>query len=106
MKNILIIYPHWPPSNLAGIHRPRLIGNYLHEFNWHPIIITVKPEYYEETHDNNISKTVSDKIEVHYVNALKITNPRIIGDIGLRAFYQLKTKALENNKAKEEEIFI
>ena len=27
MKRILIIYPHWPPSNLVGVHRVRLIAN-------------------------------------------------------------------------------
>ena len=48
MKNMLIIYPHWPPSNLAGVHRARLISNFLPDFGWHPIVLTVKEIYYEE----------------------------------------------------------
>jgi hypothetical protein len=95
MKNLLIIYPHWPPSNLAGVHRPRLIANYLQEFGWHPIILTVSPESYEETLDLNIGRTVAKNIEVIYTKAFQITKPRIIGDIGIRAFPFLYKAALK-----------
>jgi hypothetical protein len=95
MKNILIIYPHWPPSNLAGVHRARLIANFLPDFGWHPIILTVKPEFYEEPADYDLIKTVREDIEVYHVDAKKVRNPRIFGDIGIRAFGQLKTKALQ-----------
>ncbi len=94
MKTLLIIYPHWVPSNLTGVHRVRLIANFLPEFNVHPILLTVRHNYYEEKHDWDMLKTVSDKIEVISVEAHKIRKPRIIGDIGLRAFSQLKREAL------------
>jgi hypothetical protein len=96
MKNILIIYPHWPPSNLAGVHRPRLISNFLPDFGWNPIVLTVDEKYYEEKLDYDFLKTVSPQIEVVKVaaNPVKNTN-RFIGDIGLRAFSQLKEKAIE-----------
>jgi hypothetical protein len=95
VKHILIIYPHWVPSNLAGVHRPRLIANHLREFGWEPILITVKSEFYEEEPDPDISKTVYETFEVHYVDANEIGAVRIIGDIGLRAFSTIKAKALE-----------
>ncbi len=95
MKNILIIYPHWPPSNLAGVHRARLISNFLPEFGWHPIILTVKPEYYEEPHDWDMIKTVAPTTEVIHVDAKPVRKPRVIGDIGLRAFKFLKKEALK-----------
>jgi len=88
-RDILIIYPHWPPSNLAGVHRPRLISNYIHQFGWRPIIVTVDHKYYEENLDWDLCKTVSDKVEVHYVRAFPVTRPRLIGDIGLRAFWHI-----------------
>ena len=94
-KNLLIIYPHWPPSNLAGVHRPRLIANYINEFGWHPIVLTVKPEYYEEPPDYDIIKTVAPHVEVIYTDARPVPKPRIYGDIGLRSFGYLKRKALE-----------
>jgi len=95
MKNILIIYPHWPPSNLAGVHRARLISNFLPNFDWQPIMLTVKSEYYEEKLDYDFVKTVSPQTEVIYTEARKIGKTRIIGDIGLRSYKHLKKEALK-----------
>ncbi len=95
MKNLLIIYPHWPPSNLTGVHRPRLIANFIEEFGWHPIVLTVKPEFYEEPHDWDMVKTVRDNVEVIKVRAWHVLKPRIFGDIGLRSFKFLYKKAVE-----------
>lgn len=101
MKKILIIYPHWHPANLAGVHRPRLIGNYLSHFGWKPRVLTVLPEYFEEKPDHDFEKTFSSDFEVTRVKAFKITKPRIIGDIGLRAFpflYKGAKKIIQNEK--------
>jgi hypothetical protein len=95
MRNLLIIYPHWPPSNLAGVHRPRLIANFLQEYDWKPIILTVSSIYYEETLDLEIEKTIAEGIEVIYTKAFQITKPRIVGDIGLRAFPFLYQAAID-----------
>ena len=93
MRNILIIYPHWPPSNLAGVHRARLISNFLPDFDWHPIILTVHEAFYEEKLDAAFLKTVRGTTEVVKVKAFK--RKGAIGDIGLRAFFQLRKKAKE-----------
>ena len=93
IRNILIIYPHWHPANLAGVHRPRLIGNFLPEFGWHPIIITTKEEFFEEKPDTDFAKTFRDHYEVHRVNAFNIGKVRLVGDIGLRSFFQLYKEA-------------
>jgi hypothetical protein len=95
MKKLLIIYAHWHPSNLAGVHRPRLIGNYLGELGWEPRVLTVKEQYFEENPDHNFAKTFSSSFEVTRVKAFPITKPRLLGDIGLRAFLQLYKKAKE-----------
>lgn len=94
MKNILIIYPHWPPSNLAGVHRPRLIANNLKDFDWHPIVLTVHEKYYEELPDYDLVKLVQPEVEVIKTKAFPLMKPRIIGDIGLRAFPYLYRSAL------------
>ena len=101
MKTVLIIYPHWVPANLAGVQRPRLIGNYLTEFGWKPLLLTVDSKYYEEKLDPLLTKTVSDTIDVVYTKAKKITKPRIIGDIGLRAFPFLRKEALSLCKERD-----
>ncbi len=59
------------------------------ELGWQPIVITVKEDYFDEEPDPDFKKTFRDHYEVHRVNAFKAGKPRIIGDIGLRAFWQL-----------------
>lgn len=93
MKKILIIYPHFPPSNLAGVHRPRLFAQHLLTFGWKPTILTVHEKYYEETLDWNLVKLLPKDLRIEKVNAFPITRPRMIGDIGLRSFFQLYKRA-------------
>ncbi len=94
-KIILIITPHYPPSNLAGIHRPRLFAQHLPSFGWEPVILTVHEDYYEEALDWNLHKLIPEGMRIEKVKAYRVTKPRLIGDIGLRAFFQLRKKALE-----------
>ena len=101
MKNILIIYPHWPPSNLAGVHRARLISNFLPEFGWHPVVLTVHEDHYEEKLDYDFQKTVRPTTEVIKVSAYQVRKHRIVGDIGIRGFLQLRKKAKEILKERE-----
>jgi len=95
LPTLLIIYPHWHPANLAGVHRPRLIGNYLPDFGWKVRVLTVEEQYFEETLDPDFHRTFSENFEVTRVRAKKVTKPRIIGDIGLRSMKYIKRKALE-----------
>lgn len=93
MKKILILYPHFPPSNLAGVHRPRLFAQHLPEFGWEPVILTVHEKYYEESLDFNLEKLLNKNLRIEKVKAFPLCKPRLIGDIGLRAFFQLYRKA-------------
>lgn len=95
MKKILIISPHYPPSNLAAVHRSRLFAQHLPAFGWKPIILTVDESFYEESLDWNLYQLIPKNQHIEKVRALPITKPRLIGDIGLRAFFQLRKKALE-----------
>lgn len=95
MKKILIIYPHFPPSNLAGVHRPRLFAQHLKTFGWEPVILTVDEKYYEEELDWNLHKLLPPDLRIEKVNAFKVSEPRLIGDIGLRGFFQLRSRALQ-----------
>ena len=102
MKKILIISCHFPPSNLAGIHRGRLFAQHLNQFGWEPIVLTVNEKYYEEPPDLNILKLLPPDLRVEKVNAFKLSKARVIGDLGLRAFFQLYSKAVK--LVKEEKI--
>lgn len=93
MKKILIISPHFPPSNLVGVHRARFLSMHLAKFGWEPIILTVDEKYYEEKLDHNLEKLLPEGLRIERVRAMRITKPRLIGDIGLRAFGSLYRKA-------------
>jgi hypothetical protein len=93
MKRILIISPHFPPSNLAAVHRSRFFSQHLPSFGWEPVILMVNEKYYEEKPDLNLVKLLDPDLRIEKANAFPVTRPRLIGDIGLRAFFQLYSKA-------------
>ncbi|MFY7839490.1 MAG: hypothetical protein ACOVP7_04395 [Lacibacter sp.] len=95
MKKILIITPHYPPSNLAAVHRSRLFAQHLPSFGWEPVILTVHEDFYEEELDWNLHRLLPLKQHIEKVSARKVTRPRFVGDIGLRGFFQLRKRALE-----------
>jgi hypothetical protein len=94
LKKILIISPHYPPSNLAAVHRTRLFAQHLPSFGWEPIILSVDERDYEENLDWNLHALLPYGQRIEKVRAFPVSKPRLIGDIGLRAFFQLRSKAL------------
>lgn len=99
MKKILILYPHFPPSNLAGVHRPRLFAQHLPSFGWEPTMLTVHEDFYEEKLDHNLVKLLPTDLRIVKVKARKRIGP--IGDIGLRGFTQLYSRAKELIKTEK-----
>jgi glycosyltransferase involved in cell wall biosynthesis len=102
VKKVLIITAHFPPGNLAAVHRSRLFAQHLPEFGWEPIILTVDEKYYEEELDWNLVKLLPPSLKIYKSKSFPVTKPRIIGDIGLRAFLFLYRKAKQI--IKEEKI--
>ena len=94
LKKILLISPHYPPSNLAAVHRARLFAQHLSSFGWEPIILAVHEKYYEESLDWNLHQLIPSNQRIEKANAFSVTKPRLIGDIGLRGFFQLRKNAL------------
>ncbi|HEV2478857.1 MAG TPA: hypothetical protein VGS79_04310 [Puia sp.] len=93
LKKILIIAPHFPPSNLAAVHRSRLFAQHLPAFGWEPLVLTVDESFYEEQPDPHLSGLLPAGLRIEKAKAFPVTRPRLIGDIGLRAFFQLYRKA-------------
>lgn len=91
----MIITSHYPPSNLTGVHRARLFAKYLPQFGWNPIILTVDESFYEEKLDFHLKELIPKGQHIERVKAFSISKPRLVGDLGLRAFFHLKKKASE-----------
>lgn len=103
MRKMLIIHPHWPPSNTVGVHRVRLIANELHANGWHATVLTVDERDIEDDLAPGTQELVAPDVEVIKVRARPVRTfmgKRLIGDIGLRAWHALKAEAenqLKNN---------
>lgn len=94
-RRVLIVAPHFPPSNLAAVHRSRLFALHLREFGWEPIVLTVHHENYEETLDWNLCALVPDWLRVERVGALPIRPVRLVGDIGIRGFLPMLRRIVQ-----------
>jgi hypothetical protein len=94
-RKILLIAPQYPPCNLAAVHRSRLFARHLPDFGWEPVILTVKEQYYEEKPDPNLARLLPEGQRIEKVDAFPVTRPRLVGDIGLRSFFQMRKRALE-----------
>tara|TARA_Y100001933_G_scaffold246407_1_gene278141 strand:+ start:2146 stop:3423 length:1278 start_codon:yes stop_codon:yes gene_type:complete len=103
MKRMLIIYPHWPPSNLVGVHRVRLIANELYQLGWNATVLTIDERDYEEPPAHDTLRLVDPRVQVVKVRARPVRHwfgRRGFGDIGIRGFSALKNRA--DNILKEE----
>jgi hypothetical protein len=93
-RRVIIVAPHFPPSNLASVHRSRLFAQHLPEFGWEPIIVTVHHRFYEEGLDWNLAKLVPEWLRVERVGAIPTRPLRIVGDISLRGFFPMLRRIL------------
>lgn len=87
MKRVVLITAHFPPSNLAGVHRARIWATYLPEFGWHPIVLTSHWKYYEEKLDWGLEKLVDPSLEVVRTEAFGTKPVRLLGNMALRAMW-------------------
>jgi hypothetical protein len=94
-RKIIIVAPHFPPSNLAGVHRSRLFAQHLPDLGWEPIIVTVDERYYEEETDPYINKLLPSGLRIEKVKALPVKPIKLIGEIGIRAFFPLLWRILK-----------
>ena len=94
-RRVIIVAPHFPPSNLASVHRSRLFAQHLPEYGWEPIIVTVHHDFYEESLDWNLTKLLPPTLRVEAVPAMPTKPVRIVGDIGVRGFASMLRRILE-----------
>jgi hypothetical protein len=93
MRTVLIVAPHFPPSNLAAVHRSRLFAQHLPTFGWEPIVVTVYHDCYAETLDWSLTELVPEDLRVERVAAVPDRwSP--ISDIGVRGFVPMLRRLL------------
>lgn len=97
MKRALIVSPYFPPSNLAGAMRARIMAGALHTFGWEPVVITVNSRHYEEANDEASLALLPEGLRVERVGALpaRLCRPLGFGDIALRGQWALRRRVAE-----------
>ena len=86
-RRVALVSGHFAPSNLVGAHRARLWSRYLPEFGWEPIVVAGDPKLYEEKPDPDLERLVAPGLRVVHASTLSTRPVRIVGDIGVRAFW-------------------
>jgi hypothetical protein len=84
-RTVALVAPHFPPSNLAGVHRARLLAQHLGEFGWRPIVVTTHWRHYEEALDWDLVSLLDPALEIIRTPAAPTRPVRVVGDIGIRA---------------------
>ena len=87
MKQLVIVAPHFPPSNLTAGHRSRYFAMHLPKFGWKVKVLSISPRYYEETIDYELEALLPTELEIIRAKAFPMCLWRLIGDIGIRAFW-------------------
>ena len=87
MKQVVIVAPQFPPSNLTAGHRCRYFAMHLPKFGWKVRVLSVIPSYYAEKPDLELEKLLPSDLEIIRTKAFGILPFHLIGDIGIRAFW-------------------
>jgi glycosyltransferase involved in cell wall biosynthesis len=97
MKQVLLISPYFLPSNVAGVHRVRLMSGGLALHGWTPTIVAVDPFCYEEPSDPALLPLIPDGVRIERVSAWPawFCRPFGLGDISLRSQFALRRKVGE-----------
>lgn len=93
-RQCLIVSPYFPPSTLAGVHRARHLAKYLPDAGWTPTILCVDESHHEERLDPDLLKLVPTTLEIIRTGAIAAPISRLfgIGDISLRAYFQMRSQ--------------
>jgi hypothetical protein len=60
---------------------------HLQKFGWRVRVLSVDPRYYEEVLDSEVENLVPPQVEVIRTRALSTRPIRVVGDLGIRAFW-------------------
>lgn len=87
MKRLLIVSPHFPPSNAPDMQRVRMLLPFLTEHDWAAEVLAVDPESVTFPLDEWLVDGLPSAVPVHRVKALGLRWSRLpgLGTLGFRA---------------------
>jgi len=97
MPKVLIVSPHFPPTNAADMHRVRMVLPFLRENGWEAEVLAVAPEAVAAPRDEGLEAGLPTDVPVHRVKALGLGWARCpgLGTLGFRALPAILRKGNE-----------
>ncbi|MDB6170438.1 MAG: hypothetical protein JWM88_3302 [Verrucomicrobia bacterium] len=94
MRRVLIISPHFPPTNAPDMQRVRMSLPFYRENGWEPVVLAVDSAVVEAPVDPLLAETVPADVPVHRVGAWPVKAARRLGlgNIGYRAWLRIKAE--------------
>lgn len=86
VRRVLIVSPHFAPTNAPDSQRVRTALPYLRELGWEAQILSVQPNFVEHPHDPYLCQTLPAQVPITRVAALptRYTRRLGLGSLGLR----------------------
>lgn len=93
-KTVLIISPHFAPSNAADMQRIRMSLPYFASFGWDAEVVVVNESYSEILRDDLLLQSIPDNINIHKIKALnkQWTSKFGLGSLALRSMWHYRKK--------------
>ncbi len=97
MKRVLIVSPHFPPTNAADMHRVRMVLPFLKDNGWEAEVIAVNPEAVAAPLDEWMAEGLPPDVPVHRIKALGLAWSAVpgLGTLGFRALPAVRRKGEE-----------
>jgi len=92
MRRVLIVSPHFPPTNAPDHQRVRMSLPFFRENGWDPVVLAVNADSVESPQDPLLAEALPPDVSVHRVRALPASCTRLVGlgNLAYRAWFQLK----------------
>ncbi len=91
-RRVLIISPHFPPTNAPDHQRIRVALPYLEAFGWEATVLAVKPEHVPHPQDPMLAEALPPHVPIVYVDALSSRYTKLVGlgNVGWRCLPQMQ----------------
>jgi len=94
---VLLVSPHFPPSNAPDAQRVRMVLPYLGEFGIEAEVLAVEPDQVEAPLDPWLEELLPESVPVHRVKALGLSYSKLpgFGTLSPRAYQPIRDKGDE-----------
>ena len=103
MRRVLVLSPHWPPADIADMHRVRMTVGHYAECGWDPVVLTVRAEDTGRLMDETLVHMAPKNVRLEVVKVppnpvFQAAKVRAIGVRGAGPLYRAGAALLERER--------